>query len=135
MEIHYIIQHELPDNPPLSVHLESEVEVIDPIEVIDPKAQRNTPEPFFRKTSREHLREARKALTDGYKPNKNPMKTAWGRVFDAGTSFTCHWSEIERIYRSPEPHERGAHKEESNREGIDSAYKPPYDKAARDAGG
>lgn len=35
------------------------------------------------KTPREHLKAARKALADGYKPNKDPMKTNWGKVRDA----------------------------------------------------
>lgn len=41
------------------------------------------PECFLRKTPQEHLGEAKKALADGYKPHRNPMKTVWGRVSDA----------------------------------------------------
>jgi hypothetical protein len=31
-------------------------------------------------TSAQHLAEARRALADGYKPNKDPQKTSWGEV-------------------------------------------------------
>jgi len=31
----------------------------------------------------EHLMEARQALMDGYKPDEEPFKTSWGRVYDA----------------------------------------------------
>jgi hypothetical protein len=31
-------------------------------------------------TSAQHLSEAKRALADGYKPNKDPKKTAWGEV-------------------------------------------------------
>jgi hypothetical protein len=31
-------------------------------------------------TSAQHLSEARRALADGYKPNKDPQKTSWGEV-------------------------------------------------------
>ncbi|MDN3512871.1 MAG: hypothetical protein NG747_00545 [Candidatus Brocadia sp.] len=34
-------------------------------------------------TSCDHLIEARKALIDGYKPDDDPLKTLWGRVYDA----------------------------------------------------
>ena len=34
-------------------------------------------------TPYEHLMEARKALMDGYKPDEEPTKTSWGRVYDA----------------------------------------------------
>jgi hypothetical protein len=30
-------------------------------------------------TSAQHLSEAKRALADGYKPNKDPQKTSWGR--------------------------------------------------------
>ena len=38
---------------------------------------------FKKMTSAEHMAEAKKALAAGYKPNKDPMKTKWGRVADA----------------------------------------------------
>lgn len=34
-------------------------------------------------TPYDHLIEARKALLDGYKPNEEPTKISWGRVYDA----------------------------------------------------
>lgn len=34
-------------------------------------------------TPYDHLIEARKALMDGYKPDEDPFKTSWGRVYDA----------------------------------------------------
>lgn len=40
-------------------------------------------ESFNKLTPAEHLEEAKKALSDGYKPNKDIMKTTWGRVTDA----------------------------------------------------
>jgi hypothetical protein len=42
-----------------------------------------TGETFSRMAPAEHLDEARKALSDGYKPDANPTKTVWGRVGDA----------------------------------------------------
>jgi hypothetical protein len=44
---------------------------------------KGTKEPFSYMAAAEHLHEAEKALADGYKPDANPMKTAWGRVGDA----------------------------------------------------
>jgi len=40
-------------------------------------------EPFSCTAAAGHLDEARKALADGYKPDTDTMKTAWGRVSDA----------------------------------------------------
>lgn len=34
-------------------------------------------------TPHDHLMEARKALIDEYKPDEDPFKTSWGRVYDA----------------------------------------------------
>jgi hypothetical protein len=91
MEMPYVIHGGLSDDPLLS----SEIELpelqghrIDPllsseIELPKPQGHRVKPEQFSRKTAPEHLKEAKKALADGYKLNKNPMKTVWGRVFDA----------------------------------------------------
>lgn len=34
-------------------------------------------------TPHDHLMEAKQALMDGYRPDKDPAKTSWGRVYDA----------------------------------------------------
>ena len=73
MEMPYIIHGEILDDPLLSPEPE----------LTEPEILRHAPEVIFRKTSREYLKKAKKALTDGYRPNKDPMKTAWGRVNDA----------------------------------------------------
>lgn len=38
---------------------------------------------FIKMTAAEHLAEAKKALAENYKPNKDPMKTTWGMVAKA----------------------------------------------------
>jgi hypothetical protein len=73
MEMPYVIHGGLSDDPLLSPE----------IELPELPGHRVKPEQFFRGTPSEHLKEAKKALADGYKPNKNPMKTVWGRVYDA----------------------------------------------------
>lgn len=73
MEMHYVIHGGLSDDPLLSTELE----------LPEPQINRVEPKPFFLRTPREHLKEAKKALSDDYKPNKDPMKTSWGRVYDA----------------------------------------------------
>ena len=90
MEMPYVIHGGLSDDPLLSPEIEipelqgHRIEPISPdIELPKPHGHRVKPEQFFRGTPSEHLKEAIKALADGYKPNKNPMKTAWGRVYDA----------------------------------------------------
>ena len=91
MEMPYVIHGRLSDDPLLP----PEIELPDPqghriepiisadIELPKPQARRVKSEQFPRRTPLEHLKEAKKALADGYKPNKNPMKTIWGRVYDA----------------------------------------------------
>jgi hypothetical protein len=91
MEMPYVIHSGLSDDPLLP----PEIELLDPqghgiepvftpdIEYPKPQGRRVKPEQLFRGTPKEHLQEARKALADGYKPNKNPIKTIWGRVSDA----------------------------------------------------
>lgn len=91
MDMRYVIHGGLSDDPLLP----PEIELPDPqghpvepvlspeIELPKPQRHRVKPEQFFRGTPSEHLKEAKKALADGYKPHKNPMKTVWGRVFDA----------------------------------------------------
>ncbi len=73
MDVRFVIHDEFSDDSLLSE------------ETTFPELQfsRAQPERFLRKTPQEHLKEAKKALADGYKPHKNPMKTVWGRVFDA----------------------------------------------------
>jgi hypothetical protein len=39
-----------------------------------------TPSPSLTLTSAQHLSEAKRALADGYKPDKDPQKTKWGEV-------------------------------------------------------
>jgi len=91
MEMPYVIHGGLSDDPLLS----QEIDLPDPqghriepvlspdIELPKPQSHRIRTEQFFRGTPHEHLKEAKKALADGYKPNKNPLKASWGRVFDA----------------------------------------------------
>ena len=91
MEMPYVIHGGLSDDPLLSSEIEFpelQGHRIEPllsseIELPKPQGHRAKPEPFSRKTAPEHLKEAKKALADGYKLNKNPMKTVWGRVSDA----------------------------------------------------
>jgi|WetSurMetagenome_2_1015567.scaffolds.fasta_scaffold135488_2 hypothetical protein len=91
MEMPYVIHGGLSDDPLLSPEIELpelqghriEPVISTDIELPKPRAHRVKPEQFFRGTPQEHLREAKKALADGYKPNRNPMKTVWGRVADA----------------------------------------------------
>jgi hypothetical protein len=45
-----------------------------------PQAAPPTPSPSLALTGAQHLAEARRALADGYKPNKDPQKAAWGEV-------------------------------------------------------
>jgi hypothetical protein len=73
MEMHYVIHGGLSDDSLLPTELE----------LPEPQTHRPEPEPFFQRTSGEHLKEAKKALAEAYKPNKDPMKTTWGRVSDA----------------------------------------------------
>lgn len=91
MEMPYVIHGGLSDEPSLSPEIElpelqgHRIEpILSPeIELPKPQGHRVKPETFTRRTPNEHLKEAKKALADGYKPNKNPMKTVWGRVSDA----------------------------------------------------
>jgi hypothetical protein len=91
MEMPYVIHGGLSDDPLLSPEIEipelqgHRIEpVLSPdIELPKPHGHRVKPEQFLRGTPSEHLKEAKKALADGYKPNKNLMKTVWGRVYDA----------------------------------------------------
>lgn len=91
MEMPYVIHGGLSDEPLLSPEIElpelqgHRIEpILSPeIELPKPQGHRVKPETFTRRTPNEHLKEAKKALADGYKPNKNPMKTVWGRVSDA----------------------------------------------------
>ena len=91
MDIPYVIHGGLSDDPLLSPDIElpephgHRIEPVLSPDIELPKSQRHRikPEQFFRGTPHEHLKEAKKALADGYKPNKNPMKSVWGRVFDA----------------------------------------------------
>jgi hypothetical protein len=43
-------------------------------------AAQPAPSPSLTLTSAQHLSEARRALADGYKPNKDPQKAQWGEV-------------------------------------------------------
>lgn len=45
-----------------------------------PGTAQTTPSPALALTSAQHLSEAKRALADGYKPNKDPQKTQWGEV-------------------------------------------------------
>lgn len=91
MEMPYVIHGGLSDEPLLSPEIElpelqgHRIEpILSPeIDLPKPQGHRVKPETFTRRTPNEHLKEAKKALADGYKPNKNPMKTVWGRVSDA----------------------------------------------------
>jgi len=91
MEMPYVIHGGLSDDSLLSPEIELpelqghriEPIISTDIELSKPRGNRVKPEQFLRGTSEEHLKEAKKALADGYKPNKNPMKTVWGRVADA----------------------------------------------------
>jgi hypothetical protein len=91
MDMPYVIHGRLSEDPLLSPEIElpephgHRIEPILSPEIELPQTQghRVKPEQFFRRTPTEHLKEAKKALSDGYKLNKNPMKTVWGRVFDA----------------------------------------------------
>jgi hypothetical protein len=91
MDMPYVIHGGLSDDPLLPPELELpelQGHRIEPvlsteIELPKPQGHRVKPEQFTRKTPLEHLKEAKKALADGYKLNKNPIKTVWGRVFDA----------------------------------------------------
>ena len=78
MEMPYIIHGGLSDDVTL-LPLEHEITE----EIIIPEMQRDMGEQFFRKTPREHLNAAKKALADGYKQHKDPTKAVWGRVVDA----------------------------------------------------
>ncbi len=91
MDMPYVIHGGLSDDPLLSPEIElpdlqdHRIEPVLSSEIELPGSQRHRvkPEHSFLRKPQEHLKEAKKALTDGYKPNKNPMKTVWGRVFDA----------------------------------------------------
>jgi hypothetical protein len=78
MEMPYIIHGGLSDDTLLPLE-----ELSDAEELSLPEIQRVMGEKFFQKTPREHLNAAKKALEDGYKLHKDPMKAAWGRVVDA----------------------------------------------------
>jgi hypothetical protein len=78
MEMPYIIHGGLSDDVTL-LPLEHEITE----EIIIPEMQRDMGEQFFRKTPREHLNAAKKALEDGFKQHKDPTKAVWGRVADA----------------------------------------------------
>lgn len=45
-----------------------------------PAAAQTSPSPALALTSAQHLSEAKRALADGYKPNKDPRKAQWGEV-------------------------------------------------------
>jgi hypothetical protein len=45
-----------------------------------PTAVQSSPSPALTLTSAQHLSEAKRALADGYKPNKDPQKAQWGEV-------------------------------------------------------
>jgi hypothetical protein len=97
MEMPYVIHGGLSDDPLLSPEIElpelqgHRIEPVIPTDIELPKTRthRVKPEHFLRRTPEEHLKEAKKALADGYKPNKNPMKTVWGRVADAQRHLTA----------------------------------------------
>ncbi len=91
MDMRYVIHSGLSDDQLISPEIELpeppehpiEPALSPDIELPKPQKQRVKQNQFFRRTPGEHLKEAKKALADGYKPHKNPMKTVWGRVFDA----------------------------------------------------
>lgn len=47
---------------------------------VAPAPVQSTPSQPLTLTSAQHLSEAKRALSDGYKPNKDPLKTQWGEV-------------------------------------------------------
>jgi hypothetical protein len=113
MEMPYVIHGGLSDDSLLSPEIELpelqghriEPIISTDIELPKPRGHRVKPEQFIRGTSEEHLKEAKKALADGYKPNKNPMKTVWGRVTDAQRHLSAinerakEYKEAQRLMR------------------------------------
>jgi len=91
MEMPYVIHGGLSDDQLLSPEIElpePQNHPIEPalspdIELPKPQRLRVKQSQFSRRTPGEHLKEAKKALTEGYKSHKNPLKTVWGRVYDA----------------------------------------------------
>ena len=85
------------------------------IELPKPHGHRVNAEQFSRGTPSEHLKEAKKALADGYKLNKNPMKTVWGRVSDAQR----HLNAINHRAKEYKEAQRLMNEVRSRMEGID----------------
>ncbi|HVN95243.1 MAG TPA: hypothetical protein VMT62_02340 [Syntrophorhabdaceae bacterium] len=83
METSYFIHDELPDKRRLSERLRQEDGAMESHEILKAEPLPDAAEPFLRRGPREHLKEAKKALADGYRPNRDPMKAAWGRVAQA----------------------------------------------------
>jgi hypothetical protein len=123
MEMPYVIHGGLSDDPLLSPEIElpelqgRRIEPVLPpdIELPKPHGHRVKPEQFSRGTPHEHLKEAKKALADGYKPNKNPLKTVWGRVYDAQR----HLSAINRRAKEYKEAQRLMNEVRARMEGID----------------
>ncbi|MDR4509168.1 MAG: hypothetical protein MRJ65_13210 [Candidatus Brocadiaceae bacterium] len=68
--------------------------------------------PRHETTSIEHLEEARKALADDFRLNADPMKTSWGRVYDARVhleaiiqNVSSEYGEAERLMKEVERRE------------------------------
>ena len=70
---------------PYSMYYEFQEEDVSQVELERPavSVRQEDEKSFLRKTAKQHVAEAKKALADGYKPNKNPLKASWGRVSDA----------------------------------------------------
>lgn len=84
-------------------------------------------------TSAQHLSEAKRALADGYKPNKDPKKTTWGEVAAA------RWHLRSIAQSAPEYREaQGLLKEVARRERLElatkSAVETPPASASTDEG-
>jgi len=73
LDVRFVIHDELSDDSLLP----------EVVKLPELTSNRSQPERFLQKTPQEHLREARQALAEGFKPHKNPMKAIWGRVSDA----------------------------------------------------
>jgi len=81
------------------------------------KSNVSQPERFLQKTPQEHLKEAKQALAEGFKPHKNPLKTIWGRVSVA----RLHLNAIKKRSKEYEEAQRLLEEVQSRTEGMEKA--------------
>lgn len=87
-------------------------------------------------TSAQHLAEARRALTDGYKPNKDPKKASWGEVAAARWHLKAIGPSAPEYHEAQELLKEAAHREQQIELASSRPEAKPSPKAAEsDAAG